>query len=289
MFAHQVIEDLKTTPNKTINSLAAPGMLNNMINDIIGSQKFYLLDVELSSALNFSKAIFMKENSDVRLPYEICWFDFLYKVTEGNHIGETLKGGILVSELGKEDLILIQPFGYYLDSRKWGPSDGFYVMAIGRNLRDDDFGHNGKVNQEGNMRQYSYWKGDLSEEEWGSIYKQDLSFLALLNATLLWLNCKNICTERHEPSLALNKKRTAIGRQPLFSYHTLIIKPTTQKEKLIPQHLWENRIHLCRGHFKSYTSEHPLFGKFTGRYWWQAQARGKAKGIVMKDYQIEAH
>lgn len=45
-------------------------------------------------------------------------------------------------------------------------------------------------------------------------------------------------------------------------------------------------LHICRGHFKTFT-EASLFGKHTGTYWWESQARGKtARGVVEKDYRI---
>jgi len=47
------------------------------------------------------------------------------------------------------------------------------------------------------------------------------------------------------------------------------------------------RIHFRRGHFKEFTSERPLFGKYTGAFWWESHVAGKAElGKVVKDYQI---
>jgi hypothetical protein len=47
-------------------------------------------------------------------------------------------------------------------------------------------------------------------------------------------------------------------------------------------------VHLCRGHFKTYTDDNPLFGKHVGKYYWQPSIRGKnKKGIVAKDYSLE--
>jgi hypothetical protein len=46
-------------------------------------------------------------------------------------------------------------------------------------------------------------------------------------------------------------------------------------------------LHICRGHFKTFSEESPLFGKHTGTYWWESQVRSKAElGIVEKDYRI---
>lgn len=45
--------------------------------------------------------------------------------------------------------------------------------------------------------------------------------------------------------------------------------------------------HICRGHFKTYTEEKPLFGSITGTYWWANQVRGsKERGEVKKRYQV---
>jgi hypothetical protein len=46
-------------------------------------------------------------------------------------------------------------------------------------------------------------------------------------------------------------------------------------------------MHFRRGHFKEYTSEKPLFGKYTGAFWWEAHVAGSADiGEVRKDYRI---
>ena len=102
------------------------------------------------------------------------------------------------------------------------------------------------------------------------------------------LSCRNISLATNEPPVKINRKRKTRGKCPIFTYKTLVIKPTSKKQQeQEAQGLWNNRIHLCRGHFKEYTPEKPLFGKFTGRYWWQPSVRGKNKnGVVMKDYEV---
>lgn len=114
-------------------------------------------------------------------------------------------------------------------------------------------------------------------------------FLTVLEYFILLLNCKNITTESNKPSDFLNKARKKRGKQELFTYKTLKLLLPGKKEKhiLINEPTGEhNRIHLCRGHFKEYTREAPLFGKITGLWWWQPTVRGKNKnGIVIKDYE----
>ena len=103
------------------------------------------------------------------------------------------------------------------------------------------------------------------------------------------LNCKNITTRNTYPSKSLNKKRKKAGKQELFTYKTLVLKPTGKKQETqAAQGLWDNRVHLCRGHFKTYTEDKPLFGRVTGRFWWQPSIRGNAKkGMVVKDYEVK--
>ena len=113
-----------------------------------------------------------------------------------------------------------------------------------------------------------------------------------LNAMLMLLNTKNITTIDNPPPAKLNKKRIKNGKQPLFTYKTLRLQLPAKKRKKGSGPVMPNdnttRLHLCRGHFKTYTEEKPLLGRFTGRYWWQPHARGdKTKGVVMKDYEVK--
>jgi len=63
--------------------------------------------------------------------------------------------------------------------------------------------------------------------------------------------------------------------------------------KVISSHMaatganWRNALHICRGHFKNFSNGRGLFGKFKGRYWWGAQARGTDRAAqVHADYRV---
>jgi hypothetical protein len=104
------------------------------------------------------------------------------------------------------------------------------------------------------------------------------------------INCRNIVLERNDPDERRQKKRERKGKKPLFSYYTLRIKRRESYRADAQQKtgLWDNRLHLCRGHFKTYTTEKPLFGSVTGTFWWQPCVRGRSRnGIVLKDYELE--
>jgi hypothetical protein len=134
--------------------------------------------------------------------------------------------------------------------------------------------------------------GERAKEFKESLEGSFVNTMALLSATLMLLNTKNIVAIDNPPPAKLNKKRIKNGKQPMFTYKTLRLQLPAQKRKKGsgPASATDNttRLHLCRGHFKNYTVENPLFGRLTGRYWWQPHARGdKTKGVVMKDYKVE--
>ena len=104
------------------------------------------------------------------------------------------------------------------------------------------------------------------------------------------LNCKNIVTlERGGPSTGAKRSRhkTWLHRHYVLQIHPLReIKKIERDEKPEAQ---EISFHFCRGHFKTYTAEKPLFGKYIGTFWWDVHARGSIKvGIVTKDYNVNS-
>ena len=108
------------------------------------------------------------------------------------------------------------------------------------------------------------------------------------------INCQNIITKNVIPPEKLNRKRIRNGKLPLYSYKILEVvkgKPKTKNAGSVP---WDYkspeavRFHLCRGHFKTFTEERPLFGKYSGTFWWNPQSRGdRSKGVVEKDYKVK--
>jgi len=149
-------------------------------------------------------------------------------------------------------------------------------------------------NYDQNIRVFSLTGYKFSKKEDLSFAKSEYSHQTLwaVNAFLMLLNTKNIATMDNPPPAKLNKKRIKNGKQPLFTYKTLRLQLPAKKRKKGsgPATATDNttRLHLCRGHFKTYTKDNPLFGSLTGRYWWQPHARGdKSQGVVMKDYEVK--
>jgi hypothetical protein len=122
-------------------------------------------------------------------------------------------------------------------------------------------------------------------------FKKDcLPVLSYLKNAVTALSCKNIKPVKVIPDAKINKKRKMTGKEPLYTYHVLDVILPGRRRMTEPGDPTGRtvRLHLCRGHFKEYTAERPLFGKYVGRYWWQPMARGDKKaGVVMKDYNVK--
>lgn len=115
----------------------------------------------------------------------------------------------------------------------------------------------------------------------------------LLHIPLLamsFASCKNVVrydtTEQEGPPAKWLKRQ----KQPKLRYHVLDINP--MKEVLRTEggsevHGLKKALHICRGHFATYTAEKPLFGNIVGTVWKPAHVRGDIKqGAVVKDYSV---
>lgn len=106
----------------------------------------------------------------------------------------------------------------------------------------------------------------------------------LMGRMLRILNLTNVTRRLVAPSEKLNAKRLSRGRQPIYSFYTLVAKVGGgAREILRSDHPGESkglvRVHLRRGHIKRCR---------TGEFWWQPCVVGNPKrGVVMKDYALE--
>ncbi len=117
-----------------------------------------------------------------------------------------------------------------------------------------------------------------------------LTFAPLL--TLSFLHCKNVELVEHVPPAKLARAHARRkGREPA-RYYTLQIDPmrkVLKDEGGAEHHGLKRALHICRGHFATYTEERPLFGKRAGTFWIPAHVRGSADaGLVGKEYRVLA-
>lgn len=127
----------------------------------------------------------------------------------------------------------------------------------------------------------------------------DIAYMGSLGCTaVLWSMCflqvRNLEKIETVPPEKLSKKHQKRYGVPLTKYYTMKILPMKKGKKFgsdsEPNGGSHNNpaLHIRAGHFKEFTDAAPLFGKWTGVYWWNTTAVGKAeKGQVNKDYAIE--
>ncbi len=282
MYAHQVIEDMKATIIR-LNQLEVgwpeerrkygdyDHAIEIFLEAMANSQKFHFDDVdsliEIGKSADNCKLFMESESIPLEMPYKNMWIDF--SVKNGHN-----KWGILIyrydaAEFCKNPQFELFCFEYAREVNRW-------IMAPTIKTIQNGF---------------------IISEYKANHYKENIendlivACASLGHKSIMLLNCKNITTEKIFAPEALNKKRRKSGKQELFDYHVLnVVVPSKKRgyrESTDP--LFHNRVHLCRGHFKEYTSEHPLFGRYTGLYWWQPHVRGQNKdGIVMKEYNVHA-
>lgn len=111
---------------------------------------------------------------------------------------------------------------------------------------------------------------------------------ALLAISLM--HCKNVDIRPVDPPERLSRNHARRNGRPLTRYYVLDVQPMRRvldREGGAQANGLREALHICRGHFKTFSEDSPLFGKHTGTYWWESQVRGKAEhGVVEKDYRI---
>lgn len=111
-----------------------------------------------------------------------------------------------------------------------------------------------------------------------------------LMATSL-INCSNTGFREEAPKYSRQMRRRLERKGlPLVSFKRLMVKPHSQSAHSDSQAEGEGKvaIHLVRGHFKTFTEDRPLFGKYIGTYWWQSMVRGSDQRFVIKDYEVQS-
>ena len=273
MYAHDLIEALKTWPQwkQTVDKI-------NLIKE---SQHFFIKNQgdffdTFNDNSNVGKPLFYKELCfGIMPPYNKMCIHFTHNKEE--ILESDMKKGVISFEYNPSlDEMRINLYSLRVSTNNWEDGLGTYILL---GFADPD------IKPEISMIENITCDGTYNE-------KKSAHLLLVAYFYLMLLNTKNITTIDNPPPAKLNKKRIKNGKQPLFTYKTLRLQLPAKKRKkgsgLSTATDNTTRLHLCRGHFKTYTEEKPLLGRFTGRYWWQPHARGdKSQGVVMKDYEVK--
>ena len=348
MYGYQVMRDfnriIRTAENK--KSLAVRNM--EILLDAIGkAQHFHMgsdriLDMTNKAIIKATESgvdqpTFMGDFAiDVKLPYDICWFDFTdtqsYE-TEDNKPAK-FKFGLLATNTDPDgehfdrDVIQISPcfcspndgFSRHMSGGKmiesgWLLCGESFFMKVGKDFtydetrkiielnftdlstdqkeREDEINSLVKQHSNGNLIVFPTINLGLGYAPNEKFYKEIGSSISrhccvVLNVFLMVLNCKNVVTKEVTPTRKVRKKTKP--EKKAFKYKILHFKlPKSRKKynnsnktgRVVP-------LHLCSGHWKTYTEDAPLFGKIVGRWWWRGQMRGNIdRGFVTKDYKAK--
>lgn len=313
MYGHQVVDDFNDLLKKQIKGQGYLQAVSSAVDGIKRAQHFHLGSFEelIQPLRSFAEEqketqVFLGRSSNyIRLPYKSCWFEFEDKSFTPGVTMPVPKRGLLVDELDN-DLLRVVICNWAEPWRRWVLNPQSYLVLVGKTF-GDDFERTGKAVSAAAherkappnvidrlMRSNTFPMQATDNLSWNDSMEcrgDDQRDLYALNAALLLLNCKNIETEDNLPPPKLNKKRLKNGKQELFIYKTLTLKlPATRQTSRSDADGTDKKtkIHLCRGHFKVFSEEAPLFGKYTGLYWWDPHVRGdKTEGLLVKDYTIK--
>lgn len=112
----------------------------------------------------------------------------------------------------------------------------------------------------------------------------------VLALTLGMMHCKNVMPTVVTAEPKQSRRHARRYGQPLTRYHVLDIQPmmrTLERDGRARQDGLAAALHRCRGHFKTFRPEAPLFGKLTGQYWWNDHDRGdRNHGTVASAYRV---
>lgn len=127
-----------------------------------------------------------------------------------------------------------------------------------------------------------------SFEEWAISKVYTCAMMSLF--AIQFMNCKNVSLQENTPSDKFRKARfKRHGVEPV-KYHTIHLDPfgAVKHTGESTGNGFKKSLHICRGHFSTYTEEKPLFGKYSGTYWIPAHVRGdKELGVVKSRYDFK--
>lgn len=162
----------------------------------------------------------------------------------------------------------------------------FFILNEERKLARLDFQIGVKMGEDNNFAGWIVVGEPLNEKLDGAAQ----TWLGIVVTALALINCRNVTTEE-TGRIALRRSGSEKRRgdpAKLIRYRTIILPGhASGADTGRGRKRGVTALHKVRGHFKTYTADAPLLGKFTGTYWWGWQVRGsKVNGEVISDYRI---
>lgn len=293
--------------------------LKNMISGIDDAMHFHLgyfedqvMTLYKLTQSRITDRIFMNELAyDVRLPSPLMWLD--WSTNEENKKKRTIFGS-LVKSYGVVDGHELFRIQCTTSSKgRWYVPTMLYLVMVGKNFSEEEIRHvlgntytsseiDFIVNEYSNSTNqiilpFGSHPFHMTKEQKDAYRNYEVTLsktsLLVLNAFLMMLSCKNIVTEDVIPTRMITKKhrQVKVPDKVKFTYKVLKVKLPKLKQNKPTPNLKEGRtvrLHWRMGHWKIYTAEKPLFGRYVGRWWWQKNLYGNSEnGFVDKEYDIE--
>lgn len=241
-------------------------------------------------------------------PFDVAWFDF--RVT--GFRGPRIDVGVLVGAArARDDAEMWMPSN---NERVWLPQGAWFIGAtvfIVEERRGTPIcvgawkyyaNPDGSPGKDAQGRPFVVGScGGEYRERHRSRTDEEMRFITRNNCRLFvyptllatsFMHCKNVERRPVDQPAKLSKKWAKKHGRPLVRYHVLDIDPMRKvldTEGGAGENGLKKALHICRGHFATYTEDAPLFGRHVGTFWKPQHVRGSAKnGAVVKDYRVHA-
>jgi hypothetical protein len=130
-------------------------------------------------------------------------------------------------------------------------------------------------------------KFDSQEEAFGAM----MGLLVPAYLTIGWLNCRGMRTEEHKVGARLASRRVRKGQPVGLDYRRIVVDDRLRAalERNRRAEAEGKRLHIVRGHIRTYTKERPAFGNYVGNMWIHQHMRGESElGQINHEYHVQS-
>jgi hypothetical protein len=164
----------------------------------------------------------------------------------------------------------------------------FYLDSGGRLLHDD----NGDIVYEtATLVEPDLANAVDGNQRWEALKESVMKLALPFFYAFAFCHCRNVELKQQDVSRQVRRQAERKGL-PLLDYRVLEIEPmkkALKSEGGIEEVGPRKALHICRGHFKTYTVDAPLFGQHAGTWWWEGQLRSALKrGDNQEDYKAKS-
>ena len=141
----------------------------------------------------------------------------------------------------------------------------------------------------GPISQYWIMADDDKVVDWANAARE--AMVPVTGFGLSLAHCRNVRLDERAPNRQERRLAERTNQPAPVRWYTLVIDPMREvlrREGGAEQTGLKRALHICRGHFATYTEERPMFGRLAGRFWVPAHVRGTIdNGVVVKDYAVK--